>query len=457
MPMVRNLLLPLVHRRCQSPTTRRLLSATTWLLGSTFVAMTLSVIKAFLLARLLGAEGYGLLGLIMAYPALVGQCLDVRSHEAVIHFASRFLQLNQPQKALATIKLCLVIELSVRLVGFLAISLSVWWTAVWFTKSTANAPLMAFYGLIVLAAVPRGVCSGVLRISNRYAQYSQADVVGALLELVGSAAILFLGGGLKPLLELYVATACLRSVWLMVAARPALIQLGLPSWRQGTIAALKGERREVLRFLLCTGLMGGLKGIHTHVDVLLVGCFLGPAPTGHFRLAKQIIKLFAIPQNPISLLALPELTRIWHDRGERALRKTVWWLAGVSALLTGAVAALLVLMGPWLIELAAGKQYAGAWPTVQIMLLGVALIMAAQFAYAGLIGMGRPALASHAFSAAVLAQTATLIVALPHLGIVGAAWAFVAFAAVRSLLFFYFFHSSITPVSLGLRNEAVAP
>jgi O-antigen/teichoic acid export membrane protein len=400
--------------------------------------------RGFLLARLLGVEDYGLLGIIIAYSTLVGQFGDLRTSEAWIHFGNKFLQQGERRQATALVKLVLTAEALMRSVAFLVVMISVDWVATWLVKTPQYNLLFRIYALYMFAQIPSGVCSAILRVAGDYKRHGQVEALVALLELLGCWLVFFSGGGLTAVTILLVLAAFLQSFAMMVCASRVRHKLRLCSWRDSPLTSLQGHYRTILRFLFFTGLYGGLKGIHTHADTLVVGGLLGAAPAGCWRLAKQFIRLFTLPQGALHMLVLPEFARVVQTRGPDFLRHSVRRLSLLSVGLMLFATAGFVLLGPRLVSwVAGGSQYADALPAIHIMLIGVVSLVPSLYAYAALIALGNAGAASKAALVGVFLQLAVLATAVPWLGVSGAAWAFVAFAVTRSLLFFQFLDSSI--------------
>ena len=169
---------------------------------------------------------------------------------------------------------------------------------------------------------------------------------------------------------------------------------------------------------------------------------------GLFRIATQFADLLVKPNNKLLVPAIyPELTRLAAQRRfrERAemVRRTILFAGGVSAGLLG----LLVVAGEPLIALAAGPEFAAAYPTM-ICLAVAGLIGAWTFPLEPLlVADGRVAETVAARTLAMAAYLGLLYALLPAIGVIGAGVAGIAYAAICAGLFLGF--------HLGLSRRAV--
>ncbi|MCA9997875.1 MAG: oligosaccharide flippase family protein [Anaerolineales bacterium] len=415
----------------QSSLWQRVARGAGWLLGGSVLATGLTAVRALILANLLGATQYGILGLIVAAGALFTRLVEFRSGEAVVKYVNHFLAQGQTTQATAVTKATLFVDLAGSLGAYLLMVITAPLAATYLIHDPANAPLIRLYALTLLLAVPGGTAVALLRLSNQYSQLAKQDAGLALFQLVGSVAILWAGGGLYQLILFLVVAAAVQSglhFWLW---RQATHALRLSPWQNAPLYLLREHRREIGRFLLATNFTGTLKGVQTNLDTLLIGFWLGPTITGYYRLARNAAPLFAFPVNPLYQVAYPEFVRLWPQ--PQQLRRFFWQMVLLSAGFGVVAGTAVSLVAPWLIRTFLDPSYLAALPVFNLLLIGITIILASQYLHALLLAGGRAAPTALGYAIGVVAQVAVLAFTLPTVGLIGAGYAFIVFAATRAL------------------------
>ena len=83
---------------------KRVVRNSSYLFSSSAVSAALSFIQGILAVRLIGVEGYGLVGTVMAWASNVNNLLSFRMSEAVVKFYGDALQMGDKERASAIIK-----------------------------------------------------------------------------------------------------------------------------------------------------------------------------------------------------------------------------------------------------------------------------------------------------------------------------------------------------------------
>jgi O-antigen/teichoic acid export membrane protein len=417
----------------QNPFWQRIARGAGWLLGANALATGLTAVRALLLAKLLGATQYGTLGLILAAGALFTRLIEFRSSEAVIKYVTQFLANGLPEQATAVTKTTLLVDSIGSTVAYLLMTSTAALTATYLTQDAANAPLIQLYALTLLLGIPSGTAVALLRVSNQYSQLARQEVGLALIQLGGSVAILWAGGTLRHLILFLVAAAVAQTALHLWLWHQAARTLHLARWSAAPLRLLRGQAQEIGRFLLATNLTGTLKGIQTNLDTLLIGFWLGPTSTGYYRLARNAAQLFAFPVAPLYQVAYPEFTRLWQQGQQQQLRRFFGQMVWLSAGFGVAAATAVYLTAPWLITNLIDPSYLTALPVFNLLLIGIIIILASQYLHALLLAGGHAAATAWGYAIGVAAQVAVLAFTLPNIGLIGAGYAFITFAAARAL------------------------
>ena len=74
------------------------------LFSNNTISMGLSVVQSIMATRLLGPAGYGLLGLVIAFPATVNSIFSFRMNEVIVRYGGDYLNKQEKGKAAALLK-----------------------------------------------------------------------------------------------------------------------------------------------------------------------------------------------------------------------------------------------------------------------------------------------------------------------------------------------------------------
>ncbi len=162
---------------------------------------------------------------------------------------------------------------------------------------------------------------------------------------------------------------------------------------------------------------------------VMLSYFGTPEETLKFNIALPIA-LMIRPLYAISEVFAPASNQMYQDGNIRALRRSVWNMLGVTALMMIGAGAVFGFLGRWIVTLLFGEDFADAAPCTLILIEGALLWNAARF-YADILNSMR----RERFAALIAAGLAVLSVVLywgfcSHLGADGTAWAALIASAV---------------------------
>jgi O-antigen/teichoic acid export membrane protein len=325
------------------------------------------------------------------------------------------------------------------------------WTAFWFTAAVFAA-LAA-----VVCSVPAAVSQWLLGSSDYAAVLSIA-----VIAMVGQALLYVIQGQLRwalqpralAVLNLSAAAAAALSTVVFVVvldggltgymaaqavAAYGVLPLGL--WLASLKVAFRFRLKlstlsEMLAFSWPLVLSSAAVYANGYIDRWLVQAWLGFDELGIYAAGARIASLVAIAIAGFQLAVTPLVYQHYREPGTPALLKKGFEI--FLALALCAVAGIAAL-GPELVALMAGPAFAAAAELVGWLALGVVLMNVYLFAPGLAIAKKTPQIAA-ANAAAGAVNVALAVLALPLLGRLGAALAFVAGASTMSALYFFLGH-----------------
>lgn len=413
------------------------------LLTGRSVQAVASLVALALAARALGSGAFGSLVLLHGFAVTVAAIAKFQSWQAVLRYGAPALEQRDLPRLGRVLKFCLLLDTASAAIGLAVVLMAIEPALRLFGLPMELADAARAYGTLVLFMMLNSTPTGVLRLLDRFDLISVQSTVAPLIRLVGCAVLLFWGGGLIEFLAVWFVSAALGRVVLCAFAVFALTHRDILGCLDLSLKGVACPEPGIWRFVAGTNVNGSLRLAQSQLGVLAVGWLVGPAAAGMFRIATQFADLLVKPNNKLLVPAIyPELTRLAAQQRfqERAdmVRRTILFAGGVSAVLL----ALLVVAGKPLITLAAGPEFADAYPTM-ICLAVAGLIGAWTFPLEPLlVADGRVGETVATRTLAIVAYIGLLYGLLPVIGVIGAGVAGIAYAAICAGLFLAFYVGS---------------
>jgi len=381
------------------------------ILGSTAMRV-LAAVASFglnlILARLLGAQGYGAYAFVISCVLVAATCGKWGWDKAAVRFVAQYLA-NGEQQRLADF-----MRASRRAVLVLAIlsgALCGGWIAV------GSSPM--FPGTVLAAAllVPLSSLGCLLQGQLRGAsQVVASEVPEGVLKPLATAgvtvALLYLFGTLDPVFVAVFGSLCAAvlanvvSSWLFVRSLP----LEMPG---PTIAHSRQWTQDIREY----GVLGIAQVALTRGPIVLAGLVLDPAGVGLVAVAARLGDVVAFAVTSVGLAAAPRLASLYHLGDMQECRRLLTLATRYSASAGAVICAVMALGGSYLLRLF-GEDFVAAHPVLLAMC--VAQLVAA---YCGPVGY-LATMSGHQRQAAAIQLVSAVIGALATV-VLGKLWGFV--------------------------------
>jgi O-antigen/teichoic acid export membrane protein len=166
------------------------------------------------------------------------------------------------------------------------------------------------------------------------------------------------------------------------------------------------------------------------LDILLIGTFLDTGAVGLYHVAKRFGDATLKVGVPIQQVLFPDVARLWARRELDRLRSTVAQIDLITGALAAAVLAGVGLNVDLVLGLTVGPDYADAAILVILQLLATTTALFGTALRPALLSMGLQVALLKIVIVATLGFYATLVVALPLVGVVGASIAHIVLNAL---------------------------
>lgn len=403
-----------------------------WASTATPINITLGIIQTGLMARMLGPEGLGVIALFGAVCGLFGKVLKLTSAETAMVYVSKALAEGDNSEASHIIRYCYSLDFLTSFVAFSAVGV----TSL-FLPRLLNLPpglewLQILFGLSLVFQSTYWTSHALLRVANRFSWTFYASVAHSAIKTT-LVALLFLGEArLTPVVFLLVGLSLLDGTILYVLARIAIRQSGIDGAQD--MKAWWRVSNEVWRFQWLGYSREIVKSMNRYMDTLAIGFIGNPIQVGFYRAGKQITDQIQIPAQGFLASLFPEYSRLYFSGNMRQLRRLTGRFAA-TFLSIGLLASLVLWFGAeWIIRVILGEAFLPATDVVRILMVSgvILLIMSPVYSLPAAVGRAGPALTS--VMAAMGVQVIVILWLVPRLGVLGAAWANVAYVVTWSVV-----------------------
>lgn len=329
------------------------------------LSSVLGFLVGVMLARLLGASGYGVYALAMTTATLVGTLTEFGLPVLAMREVGTARSNGNWGRVRGLIAWSdrLILALSSGLIGA---------TLLWIALRPDGDGVVPPAALLWAAALVPFVAIGKLRgflllaLDRVFASQFPAMVLRPVLFLAGCLAIWGLSGQLAPESALAVQTVAAALVMVLAIAfyrrsRPAELVAATP----------QRAVRDWLSASLPMGLTEGLRLLQGQLALLLVGFLASASQAGIYRVADAIAQVTALIASVAGTAATPLFAKLWGDQDRAGLQRiavTAAWAMTLGAMGLGLP---VLLLGPWLFPALFGTEFGASVPVFALLLAGL--------------------------------------------------------------------------------------
>lgn len=386
------------------------------------VSAALGFAVSVLLARILGAEGYG----VYAYVFSLTMLFVVPSR-----FGLTSLVLRETAKAEAVENWSLMRGLwrwTDRTVGVFSLVMILIGGVCLLTfggDMQESVVRTGIWGLVLIPAI------ALLNIRGATLQGLRRVIIGQLPEFVLRPGFLLLGlffialiGNISMLtperaMQIHVAAAIgsfLAASFMLHRVRPPALRMRpLPSYDQSR------WRRSALPLALAEG----ARILHMQIGIIVLGLLHPADQVGLYQVATQLSIFVSFFLGPVGLTMAPHIARFYQKHECRNVRKIVYWGAVVSAGSAAIIAGIFLLIGDRLIGIIFGAEYIAVYPAFALLCINHLVISAFGPVGSVLNMTGNEKINLHAAIYGTISAVAFCLILIPEHGIIGASISYI--------------------------------
>ncbi len=352
------------------PILSRVLRNTGYLFSSRSLTLFLSMVQSVFAGRLLGAELFGIVGIITSYVSTVNRLFSFRMGELIVRYLGEHLEAGEKEKAAAVAKAAMLTEGLTSLAAYFFLLVTASLAARYVTKDTAYTPLIMLYGLTILGNITYETSTGILQVTNHFRSQAALNLVQSILTAAVIFAAYLMNLGLEVVVWAYLIGKVITGVGVSGMGWYHLNKALGRGWWKAPFSLLENWK-ELRKFALTSNFSATVNMVVRDSEVMWVGLLLNPLQAGYYKVAFAIINLISVPFDPVIAATYPEINRLTLARNWQKLRQMLRKLSTLALGLNLAVSAGIVLFGRWLLGIY-GAEFTAAYPALLILLAGFA-------------------------------------------------------------------------------------
>lgn len=373
-------------------------------LSSGIVSFVMNYAVGIITARALGAEGYGMVTVLVLIPTMIAMFGNLGVDKANGYLAGAHKHTVQTllnNSALLTITISLLVGIAYWAFMPLTIKLV--------STGSASKPLLG----LVFVAVPFGLLEmylqGILWGQERIAQLSLVSIVRffSLLVLNVMLVLVFGLGVLGAVLAAIATPGICAALYLILLRKDVRVEFG---WGRNAL-------KDALVFGIQAHLGNVLSFLGSRLDVFIINLFVGVTEVGYYAVAVSLAEMLLHVPMAFAFVLFPKTAASDPETAKRFTPK----VARLTGFATLAIAVGLFLASKFLITVLYGEEFAPALYPLWILLPGMVCVGYSQVIFSDLGGRGKPYYGTLAASFALLVTIGIDLLLIPRWGILGAA------------------------------------
>ena len=413
-----------------------LLRNSSWVFMSNFLGAVLAFLKAILIARLLGAESYGVFTVIIVFIGTIIEVFNLNLGAALIRFGAGYSTEGRNDKVLSLIKGSLLASSTVLLISVIATTLFTLYSydsfilrpdLGWFAVLYAIAAGSVFYNQIGRSA---------LRLFFRFKKNALIQIVLDLIDFsVIVCALLLFPSRLDVFLIAVLITTFINGIIPNIAAWKEL-KPDLPAWKSVSVKAILPDLRPIRTFVFRNSVAKTLQSLTIKGDVLILGMLsANPVQVGLYAVGKKLAYYVLVFTDPLVTSVYPQFCKLREEKNHLAILKMIIRLTLIAAGPAVLFVLLSFILGEWLITLIFGNEYTPAGITFGILSVSASIQAALFWMQPLLQAFDLMSQRVWVFLTGIITGAAIAYLLVPETGSAGMAWAVVVSQSVMAVIF----------------------
>ncbi len=329
------------------------------------MATAISLVSIVIKTRALGAEAFGMFAVFLAYAGTMEILGAFRPWRGLIKFGAEARQRKNPVEFMSYVKMSFVLDMLGALLGVGLALAGVYAFSRWQGWGPEAMWMLTVMSLGIMFRLT-GTPIGVLRLLDRFKLFTVQRVLEAVVGLLGSILVFWMGYGLWGFVAVTVFTSFVSGILLLGSTVYVLKQDGY--WSNWS-AAKMADWKPFFRFSGWTYLSSTLVVPMRHLDVVIVSAALSLEEAGIYRIVKQVAGLLEQLADPVYQAVYPQFATIIASGDLKGSMKYALKVGGIIALVILPVGSILMGTSFWWLGAVFGAGFAAGLFALNLFLL----------------------------------------------------------------------------------------
>ena len=423
---------------------KNLLLNASWLFGGNTVSSIFAAVEPIVLARILGVNDFGVLALIVAYVELLNKFFDVRVWETATKYIGTFWEKRDYERTRSMVKLSYIVDISTGILAFAIAVLTANIANKYFIHSPQAYTLVLIYSISLLIDTANSTSDSILRVFNKFKSIAFISSTQTLFRVIFVCLVLFVGLGIKGVLFIYVAASFFGFAIRFWAVSQTLREFKLDGWLWAKLGLIRDQWKEIAWFLGNTSITATLKmGNENFLGILALGYFSGKDAAAYYKIARSAVKLMTRFSDPLHQAIYPELVRIYKSEGLTDFINLIRYSLKTLLRFTIPLTVIILLLAEQLINIFFGRDYLAASNTLRVITVAALISQLTFWINSALLAIGKPGLRTILDVITTTTYVGLLLILVPRFSYLGAGFAFLGYAIIKSSVAVIFTRDSI--------------
>lgn len=417
---------------------RTLFKNSAWVFIANFFGAALAFVKAILIARILGAELYGVFTVILVFVVTVQEIFNLNLGAAVIRFGATYINEQNKPKTIALIKASLLASSLVFIGSVITITLFTYLSYNTFIKKPGLEWFSILYAISAGAVFFNQISRSALRLYFRFKKNSTIQMIMDGIDfIIITLSLLLFPAKLEIFLIAVLITTFVNGFYPTLAAWKEL-KPQLPGFRNAAIILIRPDLKPIRSFVIQNSIAKTLQSLVNKGDLLILGLLaVSPVQVALYAVARKLTYYILILTDPLVTSVYPQFCKLREENKNTEVLQMIKRLT-LMTLFPGVIFVMVVMItGPWLVTQLFGEEFTDAGNSFQI--LAIPALLQAMFFWMQPIFQAFDMMNQRliVFSVGIFTGLASAWLLVPSMGSEGMAYAVLISQIVMYTLFLF--------------------
>lgn len=423
---------------------KKLFKNASWLFGGKSASGIFTAIQTVIVARMLGVTDYGLLTLVIAYISVLNMFFDLKVWETATKYIGTYLERGETDKTLSMIKLSYFLDIGSGIIAFFIAILSAKLISTYIIHTPEAYVLIWIFSVSLFIDTANSTSDAILRVFDRFKSIALINSFQKLFRLLVVVGLLFAGFGIKGVLSGFILASFVGFAIRMWFVLKTLYENDLKGWLSADLGIIRSEWKGIAWFLGNTSFIATLKtGNERYLGVMILGYFAGKDAVAYYKIASTVASTMNKFVDPLYEAIYPELVKFTSSNAIKDFKKMILKTTKSLFLIIAPITIIIIIFAEPIIRIIFGNEYLPATNALRILAIAVLIVRFTFWINPALLAMARPGLRTVLEVIATSTYLILMFALVPPYSYIGAAFAFLGYAVLRSGLAFKFFRDAL--------------